>query len=62
MAPTAREARETATDEIEVTPEMIEAGADALCRYDATTLPEPVVLDVYRVMAALDRSRAPRSS
>ena len=49
-------------DNIKITPEMIEAGVDALCRYDATALPEPVVLDVYRVMAVLDCSRALRSS
>ncbi len=34
MAPTAREARETATDEIEVTPEMIEAGEEELWNSD----------------------------
>ena len=39
--------------EIEVTPEMIEAGVDALCRHDASHLAEPVVRDVYRAMVIL---------
>ena len=51
-----------AGDEIEITPEMIEAGADALSRHDSTSsLAEPVVLDVYLAMAALDCRRVPRS-
>lgn len=55
--------RPALTDEIEVTPEMIEAGAEMLFGFDwqdgATT---EVVQDVYRAMAARDPSQTAGSA
>jgi hypothetical protein len=45
------------TDEIEVTPEMIEAGTAEFCGYDPRFEgPEDVVPEIYRAMARLTKA------
>lgn len=41
--------------EIDITPEMIEAGAEAYCLFDRGDPPEDVAHEIYRRMASLDR-------
>jgi hypothetical protein len=57
--------RAEASEEIEITPEMIEAGADAIrFVWDNCAIPEFAVSEMaiaaYRAMAALDKNHADR--
>jgi len=47
-------------EEIEITPAMIQAGREALWDFSIDYQGEEVVQVVYREMAILDESRAPR--
>ena len=49
--------KETSTDEIEITPEMSEAGADVIFRYREEKMAWTLAEEVYRAMELAKRDR-----